>query len=261
MLLIFFIPYINIGVAFCVKWVISVMNHIVTWVENLPYSIVKGLYVNTLEFTCLIIALLLLMLVVEHKKKKLLFGMLSILLIFSASQLTRAVNQSAQMSLTVYSTKKNTAIDFVCGNEHVMFCDTSLVANPSLASFSVDNNLIKEGVFSNGIMVSVDSISFENLYLKKRGNLISFGGKIVGLYDKNSTFGVKLPYRPHLDYFIISGRKNCDVEQLLNSYVIDLLIIDGTVPDYLSDRIVKKAEAMGQRCYNVKAEGAYVLKM
>lgn len=261
MLLIFFIPYINIGVAFCVKWLIYAMNLIVSWIENLPLSIVKGLYINNVEFACLLIALLLLMLVIEHKKKRLFFGMLSMLLIFSVSQLTRAVMQRRQMSMTVYSINKNTAIDFVCGNEHLMLCDTVLENDPSLLSFSVENNLVREGVFSNGTILSVNSTEFENMYLKKKTNIISFGGKTIGIFDKQSSFGVKMPYRPHLDYYLVIGKQNVDIERLLNCYVIDLLIIDGSVPYYLSQKIIKKAQESGLAYHDVKSDGAFVVSL
>ena len=261
MLLIFFIPYINIGVAFCIKWLIHFMNLIVTWVENMPFSILKGLYINSLEFACLIIALLLMMIVIEHKKKRLFFAMLSILLIFSVSQLTRTVMQRHQMSMTVYSVKKATAIDFVCGNRHVLLCDTTFVNDPSIVSFSIENNLVKEGVFADGTFVLTDNPYFENPYLEKRGNLITFGGKTLGFSDEKSTFGVKLPFRPHLDYFIVQGRRNIDLERLLNCYVVDLLILDGSLPDYLTQKIIKKAEEMGQDYYDVKKSGAFILNL
>ena len=261
MLLVCFIPYINIGVAFCVKWMVYAMNFIVTKVENMPFSIVKGLYINTLEFVCLIIALLLLMMLVEHKKKLMVFGTLSMLLIFSVSQLTRSVNQRAQMSLTVYSMNKNTAIDFVCGTEHVLLCDTMVMSEPSLASFSVENHLIREGVYKNGTMLPLCCPKFENHYLNKCKNMVSFGGKTIAFFDKNSTFGVKLPSRPHIDYFVVHGRNKVDLEKLLNSYIVDLLIIDGSVPQYLSEKIIDKAKEMGQDYYDVKSEGAFVLKL
>ena len=261
MLLVSFIPYINIGVAFCVKWMIFAMNYVVSFVESLPLSIIKGLYINGLEFACLIVSLLSLMMLIEHKQKILLYGMLSILLIFSASQLTRAVMRRDQMSFTVYAMNKNTEIDFVCGDEHVLLCDTAVFNKPSIATFSIENNLIKEGVYSNGVLLPIDDTFFENSYIRKNKNLMSFGGKTIAFFDKNSTFGVKLPFRPCLDYFIIYGRDKVDLEKLLNCYVIDLLVIDGSVPDYLRNKIIEKADEIGQKYYDVKSAGALVLQL
>lgn len=261
MLLVCYIPYINIGVAFGVKWMVYAMNFIVTRVENLPYSIVKGLYINTLEFVCLIISILLLMMLIEHKKKFMVYGMLSMLLIFSVSQLIRGVRQTTQMSLTVYSMSKNTAIDFVCGTEHVLVCDTMVMSDPSLASFSVENHLIREGVYKNGTLLPLCCHKFENHYITKYKNMLSFGGKTIAFFDKNSTFGVKLPSRPQVDYFVVYGRNKVDLEKLLNCYVVDLLIIDGSVPDYLRNRIIEKADEVGQEYYDVKTAGAFVLRL
>ena len=261
MLLICFIPYINIGVAFCVKWMIYSMNYVVSCIESLPLSIVKGLYINTLEFVCLLIVLLLLMLTIEHKRKYMVWGMLSIILIFSVSQLTRAVRQRDQMSLTVYSMNKNTAIDFVCGSEHVLLCDTMVINDPSIANFSIENNLIKEGVYYKGVNLPLDKMFFENDYLKKIGNLISFGEKTIGISDEKTTFSVKLPYRPHLDYFILQGRNKIDLDELINCYVFDLLIIDASVPAYLNEKIKERAVAIGQEYYDVKEAGSFVLEL
>lgn len=261
MLLVSFIPYINIGVAFCVKWMIYVMNFIVSWIENLPFSIVKGLYVNGLEFVCLIIAILLLMMTIEYKKKYMIYGLLSVLLVFSVSQLHRSIVQRNRMSLAIYSLNKNTAVDFVCGNGHVLLCDTITVRDPSVLSFSIENNLIKEGVYNNGVVLPVCEKNFENFFMKKRENIVSFCGKTIGFLDEKSTFSVKLPYRPHVDYFVVHGRNKVDLEKLLNCYIIDLLVIDGSVPNYLSERILRKAVEMGQECHDVKRDGALVLKL
>lgn len=261
MLILFFIPYINIGVAFCVKWMIYLMNFVVSWVENLPMSIVKGLYINDLEFVCLIVSLLLVMMLVEHGRKKCVFCLLSMLLIFSVSQLTRAMIKQNQRCFTVYSMRKSTAIDFICGGEHVLFCDTTVLNDPSVSSFSIDNNLIKKGVFSNSRILLLDDTDFDNAFMRKRDNIISFGGKTIGIFDEKSICGVKLPHRPHLDYFILKGNAKIDVERLLNVYVIDLLIIDGSIPDYLSRKIIKKAEEIGLDIYDVKTEGAFVLQL
>lgn len=262
MLLIFFIPYINVGVAWGVKWMIYVMNYVVTWVENLPMSIIKGLYISDLEFACLLVALLLLMMLVEHREKAMMLGMLSVMLIFSGLQLTRAVMQRGQMIFTVYSLRRATAIDFSCGKEHVMLCDTVVMNDPSVVSFSIDNNLTKEGIFGRGSMISLrEEKNFDNSYVKRRENLISFGGKIIAISEEKTLSGVKLPYRTHVDYFIIQGGGKVSLEQILNCYVIDLLIIDGSVPDYLSKKIIMKAEEMGQDFYDVKVRGAFVLRL
>ena len=70
-----------------------------------------------------------------------------------------------------------------------------------------------------------------------------------------------MPYRPYIDYYILHGREKVDLDQLTNCYVIDLLIIDGSVPDYLAQKIINEAEEMGQDYYYVSNDGAFILQL
>ena len=188
------------------------------------------------------------------------FAIACMMLIFSVSQLIREFAQQKQMSFTVYSLSKGTAIDFVCGNEHVLLCDTTVCCNPEIASFSIDNHLISEGVYGSGSSLPFDSLSFENLYVKKRGSMVSFGDDLIGFSDKKACCGVELASKCHFDYFVLYGSDYVDLEKLFNCYVIDFLIIDNSVPEYLREKIIEKAEEIGQKYYDVKSDGAYICK-
>ena len=260
MLLLSFIPYINMAIAWIVKWMIFLMNYFVCAIENLPLSIVKGLYINDLEFVCLVVIFVLVMMVVKLREKKKVFAIACIMLIFSASQLIREVTQRKQMSFTVYSLSKGTAVDFVCGNEHVLLCDTTVYRNPEIASFSIDNHLIREGVYKIGSFLPFDSLSFENLYVKKRGSMVSFGDDLIGFSDKKACCGVELASKCHFDYFVLYGSDYVDLKKLLNCYMIDLLIIDNSIPEYLRVKIIEMADEVGQKYYDVKSQGAFICK-
>ncbi len=260
MMLLSFIPYINIAIAWIVKWMIFLMNYFVCAIENLPLSIVKGLYINDSEFVCLVAIFVLVMMAVNLKEKRIVFASVFMLLVFGMSQLSRAVAQRKQTAFTVYSLPKGTAVDFVCGNEHVMFCDTAVFRDPQIASFSINNHLIREGVYKNGSLLPFDSVCFDNSFLKKRENMISFGNDLIGFYDKKACFGVELASKCHFDYFVLYGSENIDLNELMNCYVIDLLIIDNSIPEYFRKIIIKKAEDAGQKYYDVRSQGAFILE-
>ena len=258
MLLVFFVPHLNIAVAWCVKWMIYLMNYIVTRIEGLPMSIIKGLYVNELEFVCLLLSLLMLLMMMSHRRKSMLYGLMFLLFVFSSSQLARAITQREQMSMTVYSINKASAVDFVCGNNHVMLVDSTIIRKPSVMEFSVENNLIKEGVFSNGMLCQLDTVTFENAFMKKQKNLMSFGGKTIGVYDKKSLYKKPLPHKTYLDYYLLCGGDYIDLETVMLNYDIGELIIDNSVSEYMSRKIVQKAEDMGVEYYDVRTQGAFI---
>ena len=70
MLLVSFVPYLNTFVAWFVSKMIFVMNCGVSWIESLPYSIIKGIYIDSLQFVILLIILLLLLLMAELKRRR-----------------------------------------------------------------------------------------------------------------------------------------------------------------------------------------------
>lgn len=260
MLLLSPIPYINIGIAWCVKWMILVMNYVVTSIENLPASIIKGLYINNLEFVCLVLIFVILMMTVVLKEKKMLRAIACLAIVFSVSQLYRELQQHEQQSFTVYSLSKGTAADFVFGNQHVLLCDTTVMNNPDVAGFSVNNNLIKEGVYKSGQYLLLDDREFDNCFMKKRKNLVSFADKLIAFSVEKACFGVKMASKTHLDYFVACGNDFGSLDELLNCYIIDLLIIDSTVPAYLRKQLIDKSEEIGLKYYDVKTSGAFVFK-
>ncbi|MBO4574844.1 MAG: ComEC/Rec2 family competence protein [Bacteroidales bacterium] len=261
MLLLCYVPWLNMAVAWIVKWLVFVMNFIVSWVESLPMSILKGLYINDLEFICLITAIALLMFALEHRKKRIVYAIMATLLLFSISQFTRALQQRDRVNFTVYSVNKGTAVDFVCGNSHLLLCDTTLIEDQSAVSFNIENNWVREGVYNDGAVCLLDSLGIENQYLKKLGDMVSFGGKTIGFYNKSRLSTKLLPYRPHLDYYLVRGTDYFDIECMQNNYEVDLLVLDCSVPTYLSRKIVAKAEEIGQKYYDIRTEGALVVEI
>ncbi len=92
----------------------------------------------------------------------------------------------------------------------------------------------------------------------KRDNLVSFGGKTIAVIDEMSNFDVKLKRKIHLDFIIVRGRMKTDLDKLLDVYDVDLLIVDGSVPDYLKERWKEKAEELDVECWAVKDKGAFI---
>ncbi len=156
MLLLCFLPYLNIAVAFCVNMMIKIMNGGVIFIESLPFSLIKGLYIDKLEFALLLFAVLCLLLLAEYRDKKMLFAMLGSILLFGISGLFRTMEQRQRFSMTVYCVNKATAVDFTCSNTHVLLCDSMLMADTSAISFNIENNLVKEGVYRRGEVVLID---------------------------------------------------------------------------------------------------------
>ena len=259
MLLVFFIPYINTIVAFLVSKMIYVMNVGVDFIESLPYSIIKGIYINEAQFVILLMILLFLLLFVELKEKFLLFLMMILTVFFLIINFNKVSVQKKQNEMIFYSINNATVVDFICGREHFLMSDSIFFNDKSSFSYNIENFLIKRGAFNDGKSFFLND-DFDENFVKKRKNVVTFNDKLIGLSDGSNFYREKLNYRIPLDYILLYGRKQQTLKSLLNVYSFDNLIIDVSVPNYLASKLIEEAESLDIKYHNIKEDGAYFLK-
>ena len=253
LLLVSWIPYLNTLVGYLVWGAVYVMNWVVAKIESIPYSIVKGLYVNDFEFAVLLVALLLLMLTFMLRKRRLFIAMLAALLVVMASVTIRLYGSDEQKGMTAFSLRNHTAIDFVRGGEHVLLADSTLMADESTVDYSIKGAWSKRHLSHHPQVFGLDE-DYANQYVCKKSNLVSFDGKLLALWD-GQQFDDSLSYRLPVDYLLVSGKQKPDVQAVVNGYDAKMLLIDGSVPRYLAEKWVSQAETLHLPYYNV-GEGA-----
>ena len=242
LLLVSWIPFVNVLVGYLVWGAVYVMNAIVSWVERLPFSIVKGLYVSEFEFVMLLLAFMLLLLGVALKKRRMLIGMLSALLLMMVSVTVRLYQSDHQKGMTVFSLRGHTAVDFVRGGEHVLLADSALMSDESAVDYSLRGAWTKRHLSLHPETFGLNE-DFVSDYLCKKSNLISFDGKLLALWDEVQVED-SLSYRLPVDYLLVSERQNPDLKSIVNAYDAKLLLIDGSMPRYLAERWILQANEL-----------------
>ena len=259
MLLVFFIPYINNVVAFVVSKMIFLMNCGVSWIESLPYSIVKGLYINEVQFVILLFMLLSLLFMVGLKSKKMLFGVMIMSCCFLSVNIVTLIKQRDQKLMVVYSINNTTAIDFIEGRSHVLVADSNFFNDKSAFSYNIENFLISKGVFKDG-KTELLSDNFNRNFVKKQKSVVIFGEKVIGMSDGGDFFKESLSYKIPVDYMLVYGRKRQSLYSLMNVYKFDSLIISSDVPYYLTTELIEEADELGIKYYDIREKGAYLVK-
>lgn len=259
MLLLFFVPYVNNMIAFMVSRMIFVMNYGASWIESLPCSIVKGLYVNEIQFVILLLMLLAALLLVGLRTKKMLFLLLTSSCLFLVINLNNLTKWHEQKEMVVYSINNMTAMDFISGKKHVLVADSAFCHDESAFSYNVENFLVSRGVYHGGKTVPLNE-EFDEDFVKKRKNILTFDGKLVGLTDGGECPEKELGYRMPLDYMVVYGKKRLNLKSLLNIYDFDNLVICGNVPYYWAARLLEEADDLGIRCFDIRRDGAVSIK-
>ena len=254
LLLVSWIPYLNTLVGYLVWGAVYVMNWVVAKIESIPYSIIKGLYVSDFEFAMLLLALLLLLLTFMLRKRCLFIAMLAALLVVMASVTLRLYNSELQQGMTAFSLRNHTAIDFVKGKDHVLLADSTLMADQSTVDYSLKGAWSKRHLSHHPHVIGFEE-DFANDYLCKKSNLLSFDGKLLAIWD-GQRLNDSLSYRLPVDYLLVMGKQKPDVQSIVKGYDTKLLVIDGSVPRYLSEKWIAQAQALEIPYYNI-GEGAF----
>ncbi len=255
LLLVSWIPYLSALVGYLVWGAVYLMNWVVAKIESIPYSIIKGLYISDVEFALLLVALLLLLMMFILLKRSLFIIMLSVLMLMMVSVTVRIYSSENQQGMTVFSLRKHTAIDFVWGREHLLLADSTLMSDASTVDYSLKGVWSKRHLSSQPQMLSFDE-DFTNSYLSKKSNLVSFDGKLLAFWDDSLQIKESLNFRLPVDYLLVYGVQNPDVQSIVNCYDAKMLIVDGSVPHYLAEKWVSQAQTLGMPYYSV-GEGAF----
>ena len=255
LLLVSWIPYVNVWVGYLVWGAVYVMNWVVAKIESLPMSIIKGLYISEFEFAMLLVALSLLLMMVAMQKRRLLFPLLSALLLMMASVTMRVYRSDNQKGLMVYSLRNHTAVDFVRGGEHVLLADSLLMTDESTLDYSLKSAWAQRHLSVHPQSIGLDE-DFQNAILHKKSNLFSFDGKLMALWDDDYRVSDSLSYRMPVDYLLVRGRQKPDAQSVVNGYDVKLLLVDGSVPRYLAEKWIAQAEVLDLPCYDL-GEGAF----
>ena len=255
LLLVSWIPYVNVFFGYLVWGAIYVMNRFVSWVDALPFSIIKGLYISQLEFALLLTAFVLLLLCVALRNRRLVIGVCSVLLLFMVSVTVRLYASDSRDEVVFFSLRHHTAVDFVKGGEHVLLADSALMADASTVDYSLNGFWTRHNLTAHPEVVSLDE-DFEGTYLRKKSNLVSFEDKLLALWDESWAVEDSLSYRLPVDYLLVTknsmgGVKNVDLQLVTNCYDPKMMLIDGSVPHYLAERWVSQAEAIGLPCHDL----------
>lgn len=264
LLLVSWIPFVNTLVGYVVWGAVYVMNYLVSHVESMPFSIIKGLYVSEFEFFLLLIVFVLILVFakvkedeVTKREQHLVIATLSVLLLFVGSLSLRIYSSERQDVMMVYSLRNHTAVDCVSGKEHVLFADSTLMADNSTVDYSLTGGWAKMGLPMRPECIDLHA-DFENAFVKKQANLLSYKGTLLAFWDEER-LSDSLSYRIPVDFMLVTGKQKPDVASLMRGYEVGKLLVDGSVPAYLAERWKQQADEVGLPIYCL-SNGALELK-
>ena len=230
LLLVSWVPGLSALVGKMVWACLRVMNVTVAGIDHLPFSLVKGLFINRFEFAMALLLLLLLYLIINIRKKRFLMEMVVVGLVFAGSLAVRAHQTVNRTELLFYSMKNHTAIDFIQGSQHLLLCDEQLLNDNSSIDYSLKGSWSQKQLSMNPPCYTlVDDVDTE--LVLKCGPLLSFQGKLMAIVGPSLVLDTSAQ-SIDVDILMVTGKQRARLSEVVKVYRPSLLLVDGSVPNY-----------------------------
>ena len=250
LLVLSWVPWLNIALGKVVWISIHLMNESVSWIEGLPFSLVKGLYMDDFQFALSLILLVLLLLFVNLKKKRMMMELLVVSAVFALSLAWRSQRLSQQSQFLVYSVRNHTAINIVDGFDNVLLCDEGLPTESSSIDYSLKGHWARDQLSMNPVCYTLTEDVNKELVIKRK-HLLSAHGVLLAFWDPDMALK-ESQHRIAVDYLMVREKQRPDLQQVIKTYRVGMLLVDGSVPVYLSKEWVQQAKNMGIPCYELQ---------
>ena len=153
--------------GFLLETLISILNQVVVWIEKIPYSVLSGIDISTLEAILIYLTITGFLSFIIRENKYGLYASLSLSVLFVSLQIVEVNEQKSQQFITIYNVKKETAIAFVDGTRVTFLASKSLWENDQAMLFHVRHHWWRIGVEEETFVELSDSLLNRKLHIGK----------------------------------------------------------------------------------------------
>ncbi len=259
------IPVVGDVVAWLLEKVVMALNYCIQWVEGLPHAISHGISIHWIECILIYGAIVMLLWYLTQRVGWRLQLTLALVLVVLVFQLMESDAQLQQRKFIVYSIPHQSAINFIDGNDNMLFSDISPVEKEEKIKFHMQNNWFQLGVTNEKfipiehmerkyMLTNMAILSNQRLFLK--GHFIQFYQKRVFVVDDNY-----VPFentkKMEVDYIVLTQNAAVRIPELMRQFNFQLIIIDSSNSSYRYQRWMKEAMVYKAPIYNVLEQGAF----
>ncbi|MBK5278784.1 MAG: ComEC family competence protein [Bacteroidia bacterium] len=235
-------------VGWLLEWSIKIVNMGVFAVEDLPYSLISGIYLTTFQCWLLMATIVTIILLIKFKRFYYLIAGFLFVLIYSGIQWQHYINDVNKTQFVVYKVNGHSAMEWIDHGSSYFYSDSSLLNDTERIRFHIQPNRVASGV---GV-VGID----DSLFTKTSGGLryFKFHKKSMLLLDRKYT---SLPNKVSADYLIIGNNAVSSLDKINDRIQFQHVILDSSNSMAYSKKIVNDAKSKNISVHSVLIHGAY----
>jgi len=233
-----------------VSWMTWLLNSFIEHMENMPFSLWTGLYINFFQLILFYLFIACIAGWLLNKHKPLLFSGLLASLCFFILRTISFYQASNQTVLISYNIPKHQAIHFIEGRKSLFVGNTILLENQQLET------LYLEPVRTGYRVSSIDTLSGEEnnfkIFQLKSKKIIVVNHHITSMDSSSKIFA---------DLIIISLNTNISIRHLSQIIHSPLWVFDASNTEWKIQKWEKECKELGLSFYSVPDSGAFVMNL
>jgi competence protein ComEC len=249
-------PFANVFINPLFNVILTFFVEIIASIRTLPYSSIKGMWIDEHDFILMYAAVFGLMFFLRDRQILWFSTILSIFFIFYLSYLISDVTKTSQMKIFFYDVYGGILVDFFDGKTCYTLKSSTIDAKTE--EFAAYNNRIKHRI--NEIRYISDEYEFSMNNFKKFRNCCRLGGKSICIYSP-SEYNVldHSLYQPDIIYFSGDLRQNLKDDTLFPEG--KTYIINRSVRPWKKEKLKQKLGKDSTGIHDIYKSGAILINV
>ncbi len=258
------IPIIGTIVAFILKKIVFGLNYSVNLIDSLPFSAIKNIFISPPEAIIFYALIFISGLFFIYKNKKYLQLALGIIIIWISVGIVQNYKFIGNEKLFIYNVRKASAINIVNNQNNYLFCDTTVINNPSIIDFSIKNNWLNVG-YKNAYLQNIDSLKNDSILefdnLKFKNNFFKYNDKKFLIIRDNKVADYYTENKIDVDYIILSNDVYLKIEDIDLLFNFDKIIFDSSNKYWRIDNWIEECKELDLEYFSVPDSGVFILDL
>lgn len=240
------LPFLSDGLLYLFDLLLTTLNEGVSWIQNLPYSIVWGISVSWYEVLLLYLLIIICVQAFIKKSFRLVFSGSLVLITFLILRFYQASQIESENKLFVYNISDETAIDVFQGSNNIFYASNELYTDEEKMLFHVKHNwFFRTGNEEPSLFVNIDNGT----------DYISFGDQVIFRLNESSLLELEGKF-PMTDIILVESIQYIPENIVKIMAVSDAQIILGSNIGYNLKSFLK-SELSGKILHDLKQDGAF----
>ncbi len=243
-----FIPSLAVVIGYATSFLLHQLNSFIEAVNNLSFSVTKGIQVNFLQEMLLFLFIIGMSLYLMNKTRRALLVALSGLFFFVMIRWVKTYRSTQHDKMIVYNIPKCTAIDFISGGRVMHLGDSASIRDTFINSFFLTNARTHFRYFVE-----------RQSYINDLANpVLSFNNKKV-LILNSPVLPVNANSKLNVDVVILTNNAKVNLTDIHNLIAFKTIVADGSNSLWKIHQWKRTCDSLHLPLHSVPEKGAFIL--